>query len=176
MSLEEPFAFRPASPDDIPALGLLARSIWLEAYGEILSPGQIEYMLLRMYHPDVLRREMEEGVLWDLANCGGAPVGFLSYGAVGAGEAKIHKLYLDASVRGRGLSPLALARVEAWARGRGLLRLTLNVNRNNQRAIRAYEKNGFRIERSGVFDIGGGYVMDDHIMVKFSSPRPNQES
>jgi GNAT superfamily N-acetyltransferase len=175
MSLEGPFAFRPAGPDDIAELGRLARSIWLEAYREILSPGQIEYMLLRMYHPDVLRREMEEGVLWDLARCGGMPVGFLSYGATAADEAKIHKLYLDASVRGRGLSARAIARVEAWSRGRGFLRLTLNVNRNNKRAIRAYEKNGFRNERSGVFDIGGGYVMDDRIMVKFLAAREPQE-
>ena len=41
---------------------------------------------------------------------------------------------------------------------------TLHVNKNNLRAINAYIRFGFRITESDVFDIGRGYVMDDHIM------------
>ena len=64
----------------------------------------------------------------------------------------------------RGLGAALLREIEAWARAQQARRLWLQVNRGNARAIRAYEKYGFRIVESRVFDIGGGFVMDDHVM------------
>ena len=43
-------------------------------------------------------------------------------------------------------------------------RLTLNVNRGNAKAIRAYERCGFAIHGRGDFPIGEGFVMEDFIM------------
>jgi RimJ/RimL family protein N-acetyltransferase len=40
------------------------------------------------------------------------------------------------------------------------------VNKRNEPAIAAYLKAGFRIEKEAVFDIGGGFVMDDFLMVR----------
>jgi RimJ/RimL family protein N-acetyltransferase len=40
------------------------------------------------------------------------------------------------------------------------------VNKANVRAQRAYEQFGFRRIEDAVFDIGGGYVMDDYIMAR----------
>ncbi|MBN8218938.1 MAG: GNAT family N-acetyltransferase [Spirochaetes bacterium] len=159
-------AFRPADSADAPELGRLARLIWDEAYAGILERGQIDYMLKRMYSPERIAEELREGIAWCLIFLGGTSCGFLSYGPGGEGRAKIHKLYLAAPARGRGVASMAIARVEVWAREEGRDLLTLNVNRENHRAIRAYGKNGFRVERSEIFDIGDGYVMDDHIMVK----------
>jgi hypothetical protein len=42
----------------------------------------------------------------------------------------------------------------------------LAVNKGNRSAIAAYLKNGFTVLESVVKDIGGGFVMDDHIMVR----------
>jgi Acetyltransferase (GNAT) family. len=44
-------------------------------------------------------------------------------------------------------------------------KIELNVNRNNG-AVGFYEKMGFKIDRSGDFDIGNGYYMNDYIMIK----------
>jgi RimJ/RimL family protein N-acetyltransferase len=44
--------------------------------------------------------------------------------------------------------------------------LILNVNKQNLRAIRAYERNGFFVREAVVVDIGGGFVMDDYVMAK----------
>ena len=52
------------------------------------------------------------------------------------------------------------------ARAQGCSRLVLAVNKNNRSAIAAYLKHGFRIADAVVKDIGGGFVMDDYIMVK----------
>ncbi|MCA1979061.1 MAG: GNAT family N-acetyltransferase, partial [Thiobacillus sp.] len=57
-----------------------------------------------------------------------------------------------------------LATAAAWARAQGAATLRLQVNRGNAAAIRAYEKYGFRIVASRVFDIGHGFVMDDYMM------------
>jgi diamine N-acetyltransferase len=42
----------------------------------------------------------------------------------------------------------------------------LRVNRQNQQAIDAYLKHGFTVATLIVEDIGGGFVMDDYVMVK----------
>jgi len=40
------------------------------------------------------------------------------------------------------------------------------VNRDNAKAIRAYERCGFAIRERGDFAIGEGFVMEDFIMVR----------
>jgi ribosomal protein S18 acetylase RimI-like enzyme len=40
------------------------------------------------------------------------------------------------------------------------------VNKGNHRAIACYRRHGFVEEASVVNDIGGGYVMDDYVMVR----------
>ena len=49
---------------------------------------------------------------------------------------------------GRGIGRSLLEALEGWAQSKGLHRLELMVNYNNERAIRLYEKFGF--EREGV--------------------------
>jgi len=44
--------------------------------------------------------------------------------------------------------------------------LRLQVNRQNYKAVNFYFKMGFIIESVGDFDIGGGYFMNDFVMVR----------
>ena len=48
--------------------------------------------------------------------------------------------------------------------------MTLRVNRNNINAVAAYERFGFGIVATNKKDIGGGYVMDDYLMLKDLGP------
>jgi len=48
----------------------------------------------------------------------------------------------------------------------GLLTRRPTVLLKNRKAIGAYLKHGFHVADAVVKDIGGGYVMDDYIMVK----------
>ena len=57
-----------------------------------------------------------------------------------------------------------LQAVQDWAKQQQAGRLWLQVNRGNTQAIAAYRRYGFRIVESRVFDIGDGFVMDDHVM------------
>jgi len=61
---------------------------------------------------------------------------------------------------------LLIAQAVAVAREQGCNELVLAVNRGNQQAIAAYQKHGFAVRESATQAIGGGFVMDDFIMLK----------
>src|SRR5207244_10209912 len=147
-----------AIPDDIPVIRDLARRIWHEHYPGIISREQIDYMLDRMYDTEVIRREMGDRVRWDLVRSDGEPVGFISCEFDDAARrVKLHKLYLLPSLHGRGIGRQMLERVQLQAAGRGASEIWLQVNKQNTRAIRAYERAGFKVREAVVADIGGGF-------------------
>ncbi len=159
-------SIRPAGEREWPLLEKLARRIWPDTYGAILTPDQIDYMIEMMYSLPVVRREAAEGVRFDLILDGDTPIGFLSCGPYREEPPtmKLHKLYLDHSYHGRGIGSKALQYAIDIARRDGYRFLRLNVNKNNAAAIRAYERNGFRRIEAVKVDIGSGYFMDDFVM------------
>lgn len=157
---------QPATPADIPTLRELARHIWHEHYPGIISREQIDYMLARMYDADTIRREMDDGVEWSLVRGDGDAAGFISCEFdADARRVKLHKLYLLPSLHGQGLGRQMLEQVRVWAAQRGACEIRLQVNKGNSRALRAYERAGFQVREAVVADIGGGFVMDDFILV-----------
>ena len=60
----------------------------------------------------------------------------------------------------------ALSFVEEQARKEGLPAIRLTVNKENTHAFEVYRHYGFQVADKVETDIGGGYVMDDFIMVK----------
>ena len=140
---------RPATEAELPLLEELARRIWPDTYGKILTPGQIDYMIEMMYALPVVQKERAAGVAFDLILDEEKPVGFLSYGP-----------YKD----GRGIGSMALQHAIAAAKRAGCRFLRLNVNKNNAAALRAYRRNGFYQAEAVKVDIGGGYFMDDYVM------------
>jgi diamine N-acetyltransferase len=153
---------------DLPAISKLAGGIWRACYPGIITNEQIDYMLGRMYLPDVLRDEIRsKGIRYDRLLGDDRLVGFASYGpTVEPGVMKLHKLYLLPELHGRGLGSRLLQQVEREVRAAGGRRMILSVNKRNARAIAAYQRNGFVIADSVVTDIGNGFVMDDYIMAK----------
>ena len=137
------------------------------AYGSILSPEQLAYMLERMYSAHALKDQFAKGHQFLVAEDGAAIIGFAScephYN--GAIHTRLHKLYVLPTAQGTGAGRALLEAVEAAARVAGDHGIELNVNRFNP-SLQFYLRQGFRILRDEVIDIGGGYVMDDHVLVK----------
>jgi len=159
--------FEKAEVKDLPRLSTLAAEIWRASYPGIISGDQIEYMLTMMYDVDVLRRDMAEGIRYDIATIDGEWIGFAGYGPTPVpGEVKLHKLYLRKEYQGAGVGSAILQHVMREAVEQGHKTMILNVNKGNARAIRAYERAGFIVKESVVVDIGGGYVMDDYVMTR----------
>lgn len=159
---------RPLAEADIEPLRALAREIWELHYTPIIGSGQIQYMLEQRYRPEVLRAELaRKDLWWDLLLIDGEPRGYSSYFVDDDGRSlMLDKLYVHPQCQRGGHGERMLERVLARARALGCRRVTLAVNKRNPKAISAYEKWQFRIERAAVKDIGGGFVMDDYIMVR----------
>ena len=156
-----------ASPEHLPEISALAAVIWHAHYPGIIPLEQVDYMLARMYDVEVMRKEMDSGIVYDRLLVTGELTGFASYGPnSNSGELKLHKLYVHPERQRQGLGTLLLNHVEATARQRAFTHLVLAVNKRNQQAIAAYLKHGFTVRESVVVDIGGGFVMDDYVMEK----------
>ena len=156
--------FKQTTINDIQTIQILARRIWEEAYNQMLSKVQIEYMLAMMYSSKVIESEIAHGTVWELIYFDGEAVGYISYAFEKDNSVKLSKIYISEKSRGRGIADEALKRVIRYAMENDKSFVYLTVNKRNKRAIRAYEKIGFSIAESVVTDIGNGFVMDDHIM------------
>ena len=158
----------PVEPRDVEFIAGLAREIWRRHYADIISAAQIEYMLNQRYEPRMIRAELRcHDLWWDKLLVGEVIIGFASYFLTEQpGEMKLDKLYVHQDFQRKGYGGMLIAHACARARVRGCARLMLAVNKNNRIAISAYRKHGFRVSTGVVKDIGGGFVMDDYIMVK----------
>lgn len=156
-------SFRPATANDVTLIRELAERIWRLSYVEMISPEQIDYMLNWMYSADKIAAELSEGVCWEILELEGQPVGYLSLSFDGA-EAELHKLYLLPEYQGRGLGQTMLTRALEIASSMAVTTLALRVNKQNHRALKAYQRAGFHHSHDAVADIGGGFVMDDYIL------------
>ncbi len=83
----------------------------------------------------------------------------------------LSKFYIKKEHRGKGIGRRAFSGIERIAKDEGLPSIRLTVNRRNQSSIDVYRKLGFVIEGESVFDIGGGFVMDDYLMRKMIGDR-----
>lgn len=158
----------PLAEQDVDSIAALAREIWRAHYPGIISDAQIEYMLAQRYVPAVIRAELARAdVWWYKLTAGDRIVAFAALQLEADGAAlKIDKLYVHASQRRRGHGGQLIKQAAAVAGEQGCRELVLAVNRNNLQAIAAYGKHGFAVRAAAVKEIGGGFVMDDFIMVK----------
>jgi ribosomal protein S18 acetylase RimI-like enzyme len=150
---------------DIATVGVLAQEIWRGYYPGIITTEQIDYMLARMYAPEVIRDELAAGTVWELILRNNEAVGYLSYEYEAASiRVKLGKLYVLPALHGHGIGRQMLDHVKARAARLGGGHVYLTVNKQNTRALRAYHAAGFQIAEAVVTDIGGGFVMDDFVM------------
>lgn len=158
----------PLTETDYETVAALGDAIWRAHYSKLISMAQIEYMLAGRYTPERLSKYISASDRWlHILRLDGSPVGYCSYCLTGKpGELKLEQLYLLPELHGRGLGRFMLAHVEADAVRMGCATIMLTVNKGNVSSIAIYDRAGFTVRESAVFDIGNGYVMDDYVMEK----------
>lgn len=155
-----------ADEKDIRSIQNLALVTFPATYSSIISAEQIDFMMDMMYSETVLRRELEGGVTFLMLLADGTPAGFISFGKQDdEGLFHLHKIYLLPEYQGLGYGREMFLKAEHEMRAQGAKAFELNVNRHNK-ALDFYKKMGMSIDRSGDFDIGGGFYMNDYIMRK----------
>lgn len=152
------------TPESLQAVRDIASDIWPKTFRSILSQEQIVYMMNMMYAPEVMEKEQAEGYHFILLKINGSPAGYISWSAYQEKTAKLHKLYLLEQFHGQGFGSAMLREVRKQAAAQGFSILRLNVNKYNQRAYKAYIRNGFQVTESVKIDIGNGFFMDDYVM------------
>jgi ribosomal-protein-alanine N-acetyltransferase len=121
-------AIEPASQRDAPRLAQLHAASFHRGWGE----GEFEAMLA------------ERNTLVHRLRLGRKIVGF-AVSRIGADEAELLSIAIDASQRGRGLSRNLLLTHLGHLAGRGVRKVFLEVEENNQPARRLYEWAGFEV-------------------------------
>lgn len=148
---------------DIATVARLAREIWRDHYTPIIGAGQVAYMLNKFQSAEAITGQIAHRHHWYfLIRHKNRTVGYVGLERRGA-VLFLSKLYLEKSMRGKGLGRRAVNFVLGFAGERGVSMVRLTVNRHNTLAIGAYERTGFTRAGEVVTDIGGGYVMDDYV-------------
>jgi putative acetyltransferase len=127
-----------ATRADVPdVLALLAR-IWRE-YNFVWAP-EIEF-------PDLFDFDAyyaaPRGAFWVVRDEAGRVVGCVGVDRVENGTAEIHRVYLDAHLRGRGLGRMLVETALAWARQHGFARMVLWSDTRFTQSHRLYDRMGF---------------------------------
>jgi GNAT superfamily N-acetyltransferase len=156
-----------ATGKDIPLIQDLAKRSWKNAYAEILSEEQMEYMLSEMYSEQEIESQLQNPnyhyyLIEDESSS--SYEGFIGYEHNYEDKTtKLHRIYLVPESKGKGLGKRALQFLNEKVAENENERIILNVNKHND-ARKFYESQGYRVYDEGVFDIGNGFVMDDFLM------------
>lgn len=160
---------RVRSQSQIDSLCRIARQVWHLTYDGLVPEGQVEYMLDRFQSDRAVKDQMANlNYRYYMIVCDGRDAGFVGFSPryEGREEMFLSKVYLLPEFRGRGAVKKAFALVEDETRREGLKRIRLTVNKGNLHAAEVYRHYGFYTAELAETDIGGGYIMDDYIMVK----------
>lgn len=167
------YTFRKASSSDIDSIQYMAEIAFRDTYKEILSPEQMEYMMEWMYSEHTIASQMEKGDEYHIVSLDGRDIAYVSFRVDNPNDNGItlfhlEKIYLLPAYQGNGLGKMLLEYAEDRMRQYALpyrCAYELNVNRENK-AVGFYQKQGLRIDRTGDFPIGEGFMMNDYIMRK----------
>jgi GNAT superfamily N-acetyltransferase len=130
----------PATADDAPGVVALVGRVYAE-YRFVYDPAiEVPDLLAfaRHYQPP-------QGAFFVVRDSAGLVVGSAGVERLDARAAELHRLYLDAALRGRGTGRALVEAALDWCRGQGVERLLLWSDTRFDLAHRLYERMGFRL-------------------------------
>lgn len=156
----------------------LAQNIWKEHYSNILTDGQIQYMVSNFQSVQAMEKQLNEGykylqILFKSENQSEEDklVGYFSFVQKNDDDIDnknlaifLSKLYIEKSFRNQGIARSVISYLKRIAQKQDCKSIWLTVNKQNTHSIEAYKKLGFKTYREDSVDIGRGYVMDDYYM------------
>ena len=152
-----------SSNSELAAIEKIAQSIWRQHYTPIIGAEQVEYMLKKFQSLSAMLMQLADGYRYYSVFIDQALVGYFS-----VQERKDHlflsKFYIDSQYRGQGIGVKAMEYVVELGKELNCSHIELTVNKYNTDSIDFYLKRGFSILEDVVFDIGGGFVMDDKLL------------
>ncbi|MDR1568220.1 MAG: GNAT family N-acetyltransferase [Streptococcaceae bacterium] len=164
LSLEHVVLRKITTKAEVERLQPLVEEIWREHFSAILGTLQVEYMLKNYQSPEVILAEIASGRRYYFVEKEAQIIGYIAYDVLDQ-SLYLSKLYLLKAFRGKGLMKEVLNYLEGLAKSFGLSNLFLRVNRENQLALKVYQKLGFELFRTHCTPIGP-YFLDDYELIK----------
>jgi diamine N-acetyltransferase len=156
--------FKLAQLEDSSVLSALAHEIWHQHYTPIIGSEQVNYMLSKFQNETAITQQINEGVEYYLVFDQKKAVGYFSLESRKS-SLFISKFYLAKRSRGQGIGKQMLKKISQLAKSKNIEQLELTVNKYNN-AYQVYLSLGFENIGSVETNIGGGFIMDDYIMLK----------
>lgn len=153
--MQEKKGIYPLTSEELYCLKSFMRPIWQETYC-FLPKEQVDLLLDKYFNQDSIEKYLALG--YEYYNLFGVGVLVIKENE---NDVYIDKLYLTKQARGKNYPRKAFEFLDS--RGKNL---TLNVNRENKRAVSCYLKNGFKIIKEENIDLGNGLVNCDYVMQK----------
>jgi len=154
---------RRAGPQDAQALADIGRRTFVETFGHLYPPADLEAFLASAHGLDRVRADLvdPEKAAW-LVEDGGEAVGYalagpceLPHPEVGPGDGELKRLYLLARAQGGGTGGRLFEAVMAWLQEDGPRTVWIGVWSENHGAQRFYARRRFaRVGEYG-FPVGG---------------------
>jgi GNAT superfamily N-acetyltransferase len=153
-------SYRDAGPADAAAVGDLCRRTFVETFGPLYAPRDLDSFLARL-SDDAWRGELGDPALAvRIAEADREPVGYAKVGPLslpadpGGPAAELRQLYVLKPWQGAGIAHRLMDWALATARERGAGRLFLSVWSGNERAKNFYRKHGFFFVAPYLFMVG----------------------
>lgn len=154
---------RNAVPDDLPALVALSRKTFSDKFAHLYNPEDLTSFLDESHSMESYRAwladpanlirvaEDEDGTLLAYLLCSALalPAKDPKPGAV-----ELKRVYVDASLQGRGLGSRFIQEAVDWAKARGAPEMYLSVFSGNPEARRLYDRLGWEKVGEFIFPVG----------------------
>ena len=139
---------REAEKTDVKAMAEVVSSSWKAAYSELISEDDMKLFANVERREKIFKAGFEKGKLFYIMLCGGEVKGVClaeRYEKEGFSDtAEIDQFYLAPSVIGKGLGSRLMEYILKKLSDKGFKQVVLFVMEGNERAVRFYERNGFK--------------------------------
>jgi ribosomal protein S18 acetylase RimI-like enzyme len=162
--------YRDAKLDDAPVLKALFAESFVETFGHLYRPSDLEEFLEGNSHAKWHANLSDPHVAIHVAEVDGELAGFVELAPkklpyeTDAPAIELRRLYLRSNAHGRGIADALMKWALAEAAARGARELLLSVYVDNHRARRFYERYGFEVV--GKFDFMVGSHADEDLILR----------
>ncbi|KAF5012367.1 hypothetical protein FDECE_1594 [Fusarium decemcellulare] len=171
----KPVAIRPAKLVDAERIATLGAHVFALTFGHSVEPHELEDFLEESYTQSAIIKDIQdENKDVIIATDAGDHILGFAYLTRGSSEpcvekmekiVELQRIYVDPSAHGSGVGRALERSIENMAREQGFKNLWLGVWEENTRALKAYDKWGYR--RVGDHDfVVGSVVQTDYILLK----------
>lgn len=150
----------PVSPQQLPALEVLARASFTATFGHLYLAEHLQHHLDTTCSATYFAAEIERGNAVDVACADGELAGYIKYGAVGLpvvhgkADREIHRLYVRAGYQGQGIGRMLMDRALADTDLQAAPALFLGVWEHNHKAQAFYAGYGFEAVGEYLYHVG----------------------